>query len=138
MTERDRELDQVRELRPVLSAKAREELIDRGVSLFNAGRFYDCHDAWETVWRSTTPEPRDLWRGLIQVAVGFYHFRTRRRPDVAVRVLRKGAGRVRPFTPETEGFDLESLLGTVEVWIACLEADEPTPDQDPVLNRRRP
>ncbi|MEM8994291.1 MAG: DUF309 domain-containing protein [Acidobacteriota bacterium] len=125
------------ELRPVLGAGERAELIERGVALFNAGRFYDCHEAWETVWRSTTPEPRDLWRGLIQVAVGFYHFHDRRRPDVAARVLRKGAGRVEPFAPSGEGLDLAALLATVDAWVESLESGSAPRPGAPRLERIR-
>lgn len=121
----------------MLSAEERADLVERGVWLFNAGRFYDCHEAWETVWRSTTPEPRDLWRGLIQIAVGFYHFHGRRRPDVAARVLRKGARRVEPFAPSSQGLDLAALLASVDGWIRSLEAGSTPRPRVPRLDRAR-
>lgn len=104
------------ELHPVLDPAERRRLILVGVELFNSGRFYDCHEAWETVWRSTTPEPRDLFQGLIQVGVGFYHWRTRDRPDVARRVLGKGRRRLAPLGDLCLGFDLADLLRQVDRW----------------------
>lgn len=115
------------ELRPRLDPSRRRALIEEGIRLFNTGRYYDCHDAWETVWRSTTPEPRDLFQGLIQVGVGFFHFHERNRPDVARRVLAKGRRRLEPFGGRALGIDLASLLATVRLWETWLEegAGEP-------------
>ena len=109
-----------RKLHPELTPEQRQRLILEGLELFNAGRYYDCHEAWETVWRSTTPEPRDLWRGLIQVAVAFYHLRVRKRPDVALRVLRKGRRRVEPFAPSAAGLEVDQLLESLDPWEAFL------------------
>lgn len=117
-----------RVLHPVLSAEERESLIEEGRQLFNAGRYYDCHEAWETVWRSTwcssRPEPKELFRGLIQIAVGFFHFTERQRPDVALRVLTKGSRRVEPLAPKSYGFDIDALLAQVEMWRLWLEAPQ--------------
>src|SRR6185503_690713 len=76
-------------LHPELEPEERRLLLLRGVELFNAARFYEAHEVWEEVWRSTTPEPKDLLQGLIQVAVGMVHHRDRGRPAVARRVLAK-------------------------------------------------
>ena len=125
-----------RELKPHLQPAERQALIDEGADLFNAGRYYDCHEAWETVWRSTTPEPRDLWRGLIQIAVAFYHLHERKRPDVARRVLAKGRRRVEPYAPSAVGFDIAGLLAAVEIWDRYLEsviAGEASEAAPPVL-----
>jgi hypothetical protein len=113
-----------RELHPSLSPEERQELFWRGVRLFNSRRFYDCHDAFETIWRSTTPEPRDLFQGLIQVAVGFYHYLERGKPHVALRVLNKGRRRLEPLAPVCHGIDLADLLDHVEGWRRWLEDPE--------------
>lgn len=103
-------------LHPSLSLQARRELFQEGIRLFNRGAYYDCHEAWEEIWRSTTPEPKDLFQGLIQVGVGMYHFHGKGRPDVARRVLAKGRRRLVPFTPESHGLDIAALLAAVDGW----------------------
>jgi predicted metal-dependent hydrolase len=103
-------------LHPDLPPEERRRLLREGIDLFNAARFYDAHEAWETVWRSTTPEPKDLLQGLIQVAVAMVHHLDRGRPAVARRVLAKGRRRLEPFAPAALGLDLEELLASVDRW----------------------
>jgi predicted metal-dependent hydrolase len=103
-------------LHPELEPEDRRRLLLRGVDLFNAARFYEAHEAWEEVWRSTTPEPKGLLQGLIQVAVAMFHQRDRGRAEVARRVLAKGRRRIEPWRPAALGLDLERLIDDVERW----------------------
>lgn len=116
-----------RELHPRLRPAERRQLLLGGVELFNRGDFFAAHEAWEEIWRSTTPEPRDLFQGLIQVAVGLYHFLERRRPAPAARVMARGRRRLEPFAPSSQGLDLAALLAAVGRWEAWLAAAEGPP-----------
>lgn len=49
------------------------ELLDRGVIFFNAGRYFDAHEAWEDLWRESGGPLRLFYQGLIQAAVGMHH-----------------------------------------------------------------
>ena len=122
-----------RKLHPSLSPEERRRLFRHGIELWNAGRFYDCHDAFETIWRSTTPEPRDLFQGLIQVAIGLYHYLARNKPHVALRVLGKGCRRLEPLAPTSHGIDLADLLAHVEEWQHWLSAPEGPVPEPPLL-----
>lgn len=122
-----------RELHPALSPAERRRLLARGVELFNAGAFYDCHEAFEEVWRSTTPEPRDLWQGLIQVAVGLHHAVDRGRPAPARRVLARGRRRLAALPSPCHGLDLAVLLAAAEDWDAWLAAPEGEPPPRPAI-----
>lgn len=108
-------------LHPDLEPEERRRLLLHGLDLFNAARFFEAHEAWEEVWRSTTPEPKDLLQGLIQVAVAMVHHRDRGRSEVARRVLAKGRRRIEPWRPAALGLDLEHLLGSVDRWGRWLE-----------------
>lgn len=44
-----------------------------GVALYNAGRYWEAHEALETVWRATRGPARPLWQGLIQAAAAMLH-----------------------------------------------------------------
>jgi uncharacterized protein len=55
---------------------------EKGIQLFNAGRFFECHEAWEEVWKRADGDARRFYQGLIQFAVAILH---------AQRGNRKGA-----------------------------------------------
>ncbi len=61
--------------------------------------------------------------------MGLYHFRARRRPDVARRVLAKGRRRLERVADRPHGLDLERLLADVAAWERWLAepAGEPPP-----------
>ncbi|MDY7096081.1 MAG: DUF309 domain-containing protein [Acidobacteriota bacterium] len=130
------------ELHPVLTAERRRELFAAGVRCFNQEEYFDAHELWEEIWRSTTPEPRDLFQGLIQVAVGMYHYRRRQRPAPAARVLSRGLRRLEPLAPRSHGLDLASLLASGELWWQWLSAaaspgaaaEEPPPPRIRILD----
>ena len=110
-----------RVLHPVLSPARRQELVREGVELFHAGKFFEAHEAWEQVWRSTTPEPRDLFQGLVQLAAAFHHLHARRRPDVARRVLAKARRRLENLVAAQT---LVAELAKWDSWLATA-TDEP-------------
>lgn len=128
-----------RVLHPVLGPGERDALVEEGIERFNAGRYFDAHESWEEVWRSTTPEPAELWRGLIQVAVGLYHHRVRGNPAAARRVLARGLRRVEAHPQGTEGLDLDGLTAAGrrwEDWLADSEAGE-EPEEPPIPRLER-
>ena len=55
-------------------------LLAEGVDLFNAGRYWEAHEAWEREW---TPDRKGsdsgFYKGLIQVAAGCLHYTRRNR-----------------------------------------------------------
>ncbi|MFN7972910.1 MAG: DUF309 domain-containing protein [Acidobacteriota bacterium] len=53
----------------------RESDMAKAVAEFNSGRYFECHDTLEALWHGMRGEARDAMKGLIQVAVGFYHLR---------------------------------------------------------------
>jgi predicted metal-dependent hydrolase len=118
-------------LHPDLPPEERRRLLVEGLELFDQGRFFEAHEAWETVWRSTTPQPKDLIQGLIQVAVAMVHLRDRGRPAVARRVLTKARRRIVPYAPAALGLDLAELLDDLDRWdgwlVRCAGSSPPLP-----------
>jgi hypothetical protein len=56
---------------PQLSEQDRADLVE-GVALFNAGKYWESHEAWEKIWRRH-PEPwRYFVQGLIQAAAAHH------------------------------------------------------------------
>lgn len=44
-----------------------------GVLLFNATRFFEAHETWESLWLETSGDAKQFYKGLIQAAVCLLH-----------------------------------------------------------------
>jgi predicted metal-dependent hydrolase len=49
------------------------DLLQAGIIFFNAGRYFEAHEAWEDLWRRTRGPLRLYYQGLVQAAVGMHH-----------------------------------------------------------------
>jgi predicted metal-dependent hydrolase len=47
----------------------------RGIELFNAGRFFESHEAFEEIWLKAKGTERDFLHALIQTAAALHHLR---------------------------------------------------------------
>lgn len=45
----------------------------RGIELFNAGEYFEAHEALENAWRAEPGPIRELYQGILQVAVTYLH-----------------------------------------------------------------
>jgi predicted metal-dependent hydrolase len=61
----------------------------RGIELFNAREFYECHEVLEDLWRPAQGADRFFLQAIIHIAVGFYHHQ-QGNPEGAEKQLRKG------------------------------------------------
>ncbi|HVN56379.1 MAG TPA: DUF309 domain-containing protein [Anaerolineaceae bacterium] len=51
------------------------ELALKGIQLFNQARYFEAHEELELAWRQETGPIRELYRGILQVAVAYLHVR---------------------------------------------------------------
>jgi uncharacterized protein len=115
-------------LHPVLSAGERRRLLRDGIDQLHRGDFFAAHEIWEEVWRSTTPEPKTLLQGLIQVAAALHQIRDLDRREGPRRTLAKARRNLEPWAPVALGLDVEGLLRSVAAWQDWLEqGGEPPP-----------
>lgn len=56
-----------------------------GMQFFNEGNFFDAHEELEIAWKEESGAVRDLYRGILQIAVTYLHI-TRGNYDGAVKV----------------------------------------------------
>jgi len=49
------------------------DLLRDGIFFFNAGRYFEAHEAWVDLWRPTRGPLRLFYQGLVQAAVGLHH-----------------------------------------------------------------
>lgn len=120
MTPPDSNAPEPPELHPELTPGERGRLFREGIDRFNRREYFEAHETWETIWRSTTPEPRDLFQGLVQVAAALYGTLELGRGAGPRRTLAKARLRLEPFAPAASGLDLEALLRSVGEWEAWL------------------
>jgi uncharacterized protein len=98
--------------------------LQRGVELFNQGRYWDAHEAWEEVWMPDRWGPdRGFYKGLIQVAAGCLHYQ-RRNHRGAHNKWMGGIGYLRPYLPDHHGLLLQPLVSRVEELLVAIDAEE--------------
>jgi predicted metal-dependent hydrolase len=108
-------------LHPDLEPAERRRLFRLGIELFNRGAFFEAHETWEEIWRSTTPEPRTLFQGIIQVAAAMHQIRDLRRRTGPRNTLAKARKHLEPYAPLARGLDVADLLAAVRRWQDWLE-----------------
>jgi predicted metal-dependent hydrolase len=101
-----------------------------GVALFNAGRFFEAHEAFEELLDDVEEDDRwDLLVALIQVAVG-YHKWTSGHPGAA-RMLGLGLEKLAAFPDAAWGIDVGSLRAHVAEDRTAAEAGGTRTTQSP-------
>ena len=45
----------------------------RGLEYFNTGHYFEAHEYLEAAWKAERREIREVYRAVLQVAVGYYH-----------------------------------------------------------------
>jgi predicted metal-dependent hydrolase len=98
-------------------------ILQRGVELFNQGRYWEAHEAWEEAWTPDRHGPdRGFYKGLIQVAAGCLHYGRRNRRGT-VNKWRSGAGYLRPYLPGHRGVDLAPLVADVDAFLEAMDRE---------------
>ena len=85
----------------------------RGAALFDEGRFWDAHEAWEEAWLEEEGDVRLFLQGLIQVAAGYHKATVQLQPNGCVKLLRSGLDKLEPLPTEFLGVSLGRFLPEV-------------------------
>ena len=99
----------------VLHEKAME-----GLKLFNEGKFFEAHEELETAWRDETGEIRNLYKGILQVAVAYLHI-TRENYEGAVKVYGRSLKWLKDWPDVCRGIQVKKFRDDAEVVIRELE-----------------
>ena len=108
---------------PLRRPRNLDETLEVAAVLFDAGLFFEVHEALEPHWRVATDDTREALRGLIQIAVGYHHW-THGNARGARSLLEAGAARVRRRT--VGGLALEDFGAAVAKSSRRLEAALPS------------
>lgn len=79
-----------------------------GLQAFNAGQYFEAHELLETAWREEPRPVRELYRGVLQVAVGYYHI-GRQNYVGALKMFARSRIWLAPFPAICQGINLERL-----------------------------
>jgi predicted metal-dependent hydrolase len=102
--------------------------LERGIELFNQGRYWDAHEAWEEAWTPDRHGPdRGFYKGLIQVAAGNLHYQRRNRRG-ARNKWSSGVAYLRPYLPNHHRLELEPLLARVDELLRTLDESREWPE----------
>jgi uncharacterized protein len=93
--------------------EAPSQVLLEGIRQFNRREFFACHETLEALWMAERAPIRDLYQGILQIGVGFYHAQ-RGNYVGATLTLGRGLERVRPFAPTCRGIDVGALVRQAE------------------------
>jgi predicted metal-dependent hydrolase len=90
-----------------------------GIELFNAGRFFDCHEVWEEVWKRAAGAEKLFYQGMIQIAVALVHAE-RGNPRGARSTWNKALAKLDRLPAEHMGIALGELREATAAFIAAM------------------
>ena len=79
-----------------------------GIELFNTGRFFDCHEVWEEVWKRSSGAEKLFYQGMIQAAVAILHAQ-RGNLEGARSLYEKASAKLDPIPHEHMGIAVGEL-----------------------------
>jgi predicted metal-dependent hydrolase len=94
--------------------------VERGVRLFNRGRYLAAQELWETAWREAPADDRAFLEGLVQLA-GSLHLRTRCGAERgAVHLLSQALVLFEECRPAAHGVDVDALIAEFSEYLEWL------------------
>lgn len=113
------------------------DFYEHGIDLFNEGRFFECHEAWEEIWKRSDGEAKLFYQGLIQAAVAILHVQ-RGNLEGAQSLYEKARAKLDPIPDEHMGIALgEMRVALAEFIEVAIRADGSPLPQPPRLRRIR-
>jgi predicted metal-dependent hydrolase len=81
-----------------------------GLAQLERGEYFTCHETLEALWTGEKASVRELYQGVIQIAVGCYHLTAKSNFKGAVNKLDQGARRLERAGARGYGVDWDSLI----------------------------
>ena len=106
-----------------------QESLQAAIILFNSGKWYEAHDAFEDIWNTVDGDERQIIQGILQVSVSQFHL-TKGNINGATILLGEGLGRIKTRTNVNFGIDLVSFSYCLENLLRKLQYKEKLDDTD--------
>ena len=87
-----------------------------GLRLFNAGKYFEAHEALEEAWKEEKGNVRELYRGILQIAVVYLHI-TRGNYNGAIKVYGRSQRWLKDFPDQCRGIYVGELRKNAEAVI---------------------
>ena len=100
------------------------ELLRAGIDQFNRGEYFSCHETLEELWAGERSPVRDLYQGVLQIAVALYHLENGNFKG-ALFLFRKGSELLSHVAPACLGVDVRMLMNDAGAVQAALEEHGP-------------
>jgi hypothetical protein len=95
-----------------------------GLALFNAGEYWESHEAWEKIWKRHAAEPwRYFVQGLIQAAAAHHQLRRNIRHGV-IKHLRNALVKLDEAPADFAELNVERFRAYLHELLAAYEAGE--------------
>jgi predicted metal-dependent hydrolase len=108
-------------------AEAKPNLPDdfeRGVQLFNTGRFFEAHEVWELVWKRSAGVEKTLMQALIQAAAALLHLE-RGNFRGARSIWAKARIKFQAGPADLRGLELQEFCAALDDFMAAAFAEHP-------------
>ena len=122
------ELDLSTLTRFVLTAQDRTDF-HRGIRLFNQGKFWEAHEAWEAVWLRHPEDGRFFIQGLIQLAAAYHQLRRGIHRGFRIH-LRRAQERLVLFPDVFLAVDVAGLRKEIREALRCVGSKDETAGVD--------
>lgn len=106
------EFDFTKDLSLASPHRTEADLFAEARDLFNAERYWECHEVLEGIWRLKQGDEKSFLQGVILVCAAFVHHQKGER-EVALSVLRRSAKQLDFPAKEYGGFDVPGLSKNV-------------------------
>ena len=105
-----------------------------GARLFDDGRFFEAHEAWEQHWRvENDPERRLLLQGLIQIAAALHKLLDLGAADSASRLFSRGLFKLDACPTLTAELGLRAFCEAVRAYAQASTEEPPARPPVPIL-----
>ncbi len=85
-----------------------------GVELFNEGKFWHAHEAWENIWKRHDEDERLFFQGIIQLAAAYHQLLVNKNYVGLVNNFDKAYAKLEVFQPKYLGVNVQPLLQFIE------------------------
>ena len=94
-----------------------------GIALFNRREFHEAHEVLESAWRGMTGEDREIYQGLIQLAMGIHHA-LRGKWRASRLLLERALGRLAPRAGNRGPLPLADVVPAAEAFLERVARSE--------------
>lgn len=101
----------------------KEDWFAKGVQQFNARKYFDAHESWETIWLAAREPDKTFLQAITQVSAAFHHA-SRGNHAGAKSLLRKGLKKLEDFPAKYRGLKLEKLRECLRAWAELWKAEK--------------